>query len=116
MADLQVKLDRARIFYNEGSITVTASEMDSVYLLAAEAARCDGALLQVVGQHSDAVGSREGPATGRLRALAIMNTLVSAGFAADEIIVTAPSWSESIAGQPALPNSRVDFTLVDVRG
>lgn len=116
VTDLQAKIDQTRIFYGAGSITVSADEMETVYQLAEQAAQCDGAFLRVIGQHADAPGTREGPSTGRLRALAIMNTLVSAGFEADQIIVSAPSWSVGIAGQPALPNSRVDFDIVENQG
>ncbi len=112
VADLQANIDQTRLFYGPGSITVPSDDMESVYKLAAEAAQCDGARLRVVGNHSDNPSAREGAATGRLRALAIMNTLVATGFAADQIIVGAPSWSRGIPGQPGLPNSRVDFELV----
>ncbi len=112
LADLQASVAQTRLFYGPGSITVPSADMESIYQLAAEAAQCDGAKLRVVGQHSDDPSAREGASTGRLRALAIMNTLVATGFAADQIIVGAPSWSKAIPGQPGLPNSRVDFELV----
>ena len=112
VAELQAHVDQTRLFYGPGSITVPSADMESVYQLAAEAASCDGAMLRVVGHHSDDPGAREGASTGRLRALAIMNTLVATGFAADQIIVGAPSWSRGIPGQPGLPNSRVDFEVV----
>ncbi|MBB4173932.1 OmpA family protein [Sulfitobacter noctilucicola] len=112
VSDLQPKADLARHFYAARSITAPASEMAAIFELAQDVAACDGARLRVVGHHSDQPGSREDVGTGRLRALAMMSALVSAGFAKDSILIGAPSYSVGIAGQPALPNSRVDFQVV----
>lgn len=109
---LAQKANALRQFYNPGSITVPAAELDAIYALARDVSACDGARLRLVGQHEDAPGSREGPGTGRLRALAMMSTLVSAGYPGGQILIGAPSRSIDVAGQPGLPNSRVDFQIV----
>ncbi len=109
---LAQRANELRQFYTPGSITVAANELDLIYDLAGGVASCDGARLRLVGQHEDQPGSREGPGTGRLRALAMMSTLVSAGFPGDQILIAAPSRSIDVQGQPGLPNSRLDFQVV----
>lgn len=112
MRELDGKAQQMRQFYAPGAITVSTNEMDAIYALVADVARCEGARLRLVGQHEDAPGSREGPATGRLRALAMMSTLVSAGYPSDQILIGAPSRSIDVPGQPGLPNSRIDFQVI----
>lgn len=112
MQELESKALQMRQFYAPGAITVHTDEMDPIYALAADVARCDGARLRLVGQHEDQPGSREGPATGRLWALAMMSTLVSAGYPSDQILIGAPSRSIDVQGQPGLPNSRIDFQVI----
>ncbi len=112
MQELESKAQQMRQFYAPGAITVSTNEMDAIYALASDVARCDGARLRLVGQHEDQPGSREGPATGRLRALAMMSTLVSAGYPSDQILIGAPSRSIDVPGQPGLPNSRIDFQVI----
>lgn len=109
---LQAQADQVRQYYADRAITVPNSGLDGVFALAQEVAQCDGAWLRIVGQHSDDLGSRENVTTGRLRALAMMSTLVAAGFDSERILVGAPSYSVGIPGQPALPNSRVDFQVI----
>lgn len=110
--DLAAMVAQTRIFYAPRSVTVLPSELEAVYELAREVSRCDGARLRVVGHHADDLGSRESIDTGRLRALVLMGSLVSAGFESEQIIVAAPSYSVGVTGQPSLPNSRVDFQVI----
>ncbi|WP_420861862.1 OmpA family protein [Algirhabdus cladophorae] len=109
---LETKVAQTNLFYAPRAITVSISELESVYQLAAEAANCEGARLRLVGQHSDDQGLREDYNTGRLRALALMGSLVAAGFEGEKILIGAPSKSVDVAGQPSLPNSRVDFQII----
>ena len=111
-ADLDQKAQQMRQFYSPGSITVPTNDLEAVFQLAAEVSRCDGARLRLVGQHSDEPGTREDVRTGRLRALAMMSSLVAAGLPGDQIIIGAPSYSVNVPGQPGLPNSRIDFQVI----
>lgn len=108
-ADLQRAVSETNVFFAPGSITVSPADMEAVYGLANKAAACPQARLRVIGQHSDLPGSGETAATGRLRAVAMMTTLVGNGVNSDEIIIAAPSWSETVAGQSA---SRIDFDVI----
>lgn len=110
--DLAQQAQQMRQFYAPGTITVPVGELRAVYDLAASVTRCDGARLRLVGQHENQPGTREGPATGRLRALAMMNSLVAAGYPGDRILIGAPSRSVDVPGQPGLPNSRIDFQII----
>ena len=112
VSQLEPMFSQTKVFYAPGSITAPSADLDAVFELAREAQACPNLRLRVVGHHADLPGTREGASTGRLRALALMNTLVAAGFPSDQILVGAPSWSVSIPGQPGLPNSRVDFQMV----
>ena len=109
---LERKVKQTRLFYGARAITVSPSEIEVVFELANDVSQCDGARLRVVGQHSDQMGDREDIKTGRMRALVLMGSLVSAGYQSDQIIVSAPSYSVEVAGQPSLPNSRVDFQII----
>ncbi|MEP5729784.1 MAG: OmpA family protein [Sulfitobacter sp.] len=111
-ADLDHQASQMRQFYSPGAITVSTTDLQAVYNLAEQVSRCDGARLRLVGQHEDEVGSREGPITGRLRALAMMSTLVSAGYPSDQILIGAPSWSIDVPNNPSLPNNRLDFQVI----
>jgi len=77
---LQEVADQTRLFYNPRAITVSPSELSSVYEIARAVSQCDGARLRVVGHHSDSLSDQEEFETGRLRALVLMGSLVSAGF------------------------------------
>lgn len=103
---------QARQFYAPRAIMAPADAMATVYDLAAETARCDGAWLRIVGHFSDAPGSRENAQTARLRALAMFSSLTTAGFAEDRILIGAPSYSADVAGQPGMPKSRVEFQII----
>jgi outer membrane protein OmpA-like peptidoglycan-associated protein len=112
VAQLATKAALARQYYAPGSIIAPAGEMGAVIELATEVAQCDGAWLRIVGQHSDRAGSRENVSTGRLRALAMRNALLSAGYTQGRILVGAPSYAVNVDGEPGLPQSRVDFQVV----
>jgi outer membrane protein OmpA-like peptidoglycan-associated protein len=86
--------------------------MPAVVDLASKAAACPEARLRVVGQYSDEPGSGETPATARLRAVALMSSLVGAGFAPEQIIIAAHSTPQILAGQPGLSERRVDFDVI----
>lgn len=111
-ADLQRAVANARVFYTPGSVIVSQSDMDVVYGLAAKAAACPQARLRVVGQHADGFGSIETVATARLRAVAMMTSLVGSGVDAGEIIIGAPSRSIPLPGQGPQTASRVDFDVI----
>lgn len=112
MQQLETKAAQLRQYYSPGSITVPLADLDAAYALASDVVNCSGARLRLVGQHEDSAGSREDAKTGRLRALAMMSALTSAGFPTDQILVGAPSYSVGIPGQPGLPNSRLDFQVI----
>lgn len=112
VAELAGKAAQARQYYAPGSIIAPAGEMGVILNLAAEVAECDGAWLRIVGQHSDRAGSRENVSTGRLRALAMRNALLSAGYKQGRILVGAPSYAVNVEGEPGLPQSRVDFQVI----
>jgi len=103
---------QTKVFYASGSVTVSQADLNATFRLAQEAADCPQARLRIIGQHSKEPGSRDSVATGRLRAVALMSSLVSAGLDPSQIIVGAPSWSAGIPGQPGLSNSRVDFDVI----
>jgi len=86
--------------------------MPAVVDLAARASACPDARLRVVGQFSDDPGSGETPATARLRAVALMSSLVAAGFDPEQIIIAAHSAPQVLAGQPGLSEHRVDFDII----
>ncbi|MEL6594571.1 MAG: OmpA family protein [Pseudomonadota bacterium] len=111
-ADLQRAVADAKVFYTPGSVIVSQADMETVYGLASQAVDCPQARLRVVGQHSDGFGLIEGAATGRLRAIAMMTTLVGAGFASDQIIIGAPSRSFPLPGEGPQTASRVDFDVI----
>ena len=110
--DLQQSVAQTRLFYSPRSITAPSDGMPSVIELASKASACPDARLRVIGQYSDDIGSGETPATARLRAVALMSSLVGAGFDAEQIIVAAHSRPTVIAGQPGLSERRVDFDVI----
>ena len=110
--ELQQAVAQTKLFYSPRSITAPSDGMPSVMQLAAKASACPDARLRVIGQYSDDIGSGETPATARLRAVALMSSLVGAGFEADDIIIAAHSRPSIIAGQPGLSERRVDFDVI----
>lgn len=83
-AQLQAAVAQTKLFYSPRSITAPSDGMPAVVDLAAKASACPEARLRVVGQYSDEPGSGETPATARLRAVALMSSLVGAGFAPEQ--------------------------------
>ncbi len=111
-AQLQAAVAQTKLFYSPRSITAPSDGMPAVVDLASKAAACPEARLRVVGQYSDEPGSGETPATARLRAVALMSSLVGAGFAPEQIIIAAHSTPQILAGQPGLSERRVDFDVI----
>ncbi|MEL7213082.1 MAG: OmpA family protein [Pseudomonadota bacterium] len=111
-ADLQRAVAEAKVFYTPGSVIVSQTDMQTAYDLVTKATACPQARLRVVGQHADGFGSIETTATGRLRAVAMMTSLVGAGFDSGQIIIGAPSRSNPLPGQGAQTASRVDFDVI----
>lgn len=109
---LETAAAQARQFYAPRAITAPADGMTAVYDLVAEAAKCEGAWLRIVGHHSDAPGSRESIQTGRLRALAMFSALATAGYNKDRILIGAPSYSAEILDQPGMPKGRIEFQII----
>ncbi|MBM2323416.1 MULTISPECIES: OmpA family protein [Marivita] len=111
-AQLQAAVAQTKLFYSPRSITAPSDGMPAVVDLAARASACPDARLRVVGQFSDDPGSGETPATARLRAVALMSSLVAAGFDPEQIIIAAHSAPQVLAGQPGLSEHRVDFDII----
>lgn len=111
-AQLQAAVDQIKLFYSPRSITAPSDGMPAVVDLASKASACPEARLRVVGQFSDEPGSGETPATARLRAVALMSSLVGAGFDPEQIIIAAHSTPQILAGQPGLSERRVDFEII----
>lgn len=109
---LQQAVAQTRLFYSPRSITAPSDGLPAVIELASQACACPDARLRVIGQYSDDIGSGETPATARLRAVALMSSLVGAGFDAENIIIAAHSRPTVIAGQPGLSERRVDFDVI----
>ncbi|SHH93028.1 OmpA family protein [Marivita hallyeonensis] len=110
--DLQQAVAQTRLFYSPRSITAPSDGLPAVLDLATKASACPDARLRVIGQYSDDIGSGETPATARLRAVALMSSLVGAGFDAEQIIIAAHSRPTVLAGQPGLSERRVDFDVI----
>lgn len=111
-AQLLAAVAQTRLFYSPRSITAPSDGMPAVLDLAAKASACPDARLRVVGQFSDDPGLGETPATARLRAVALMSSLVAAGFDPEQIIIAAHSTPQVLAGQPGLSEQRVDFDVI----
>jgi outer membrane protein OmpA-like peptidoglycan-associated protein len=109
---LQQAVAQTKLFYSPRSITAPSDGLPSVLQLAADASACPEARLRVIGQYSDDIGSGETPSTARLRAVALMSSLVGAGFDPGQIIIAAHSRPTAIAGQPGLSERRVDFDVI----
>ncbi|MEM9579436.1 MAG: OmpA family protein, partial [Pseudomonadota bacterium] len=110
--ELQRAVEQTKVFYAPGSVSVSQQDMNVASRLASMASSCPDARLRVIGQHSDMPGSGENPGTGRLRAVVLMSSLVSAGYDAQQIIIAAPSKSIRFADQPNLSDHRIDFDVI----
>jgi outer membrane protein OmpA-like peptidoglycan-associated protein len=106
---LQTAANNTVITYSPGSVIVSPADMSAALELARMAQACPEARLRVVGQHAEEFGTIEDAATGRLRAIALMTTMVGAGYDATQIIMAAPSGSTPVQG---LGNARVDFDVI----
>lgn len=109
---LQAAVAQTKLFYSPRSITAPSDGMPAVIELARKASACPEARLRIVGQFSDDLGSGETPATARLRAVALMSSLVAAGFDPEQIIIAAHSTPQILAGQPGLSERRIDFDVI----
>ncbi|SPH21253.1 putative lipoprotein YiaD [Ascidiaceihabitans donghaensis] len=112
VAQLKDAVSQVKVFYAPRSITSSASDMQAALNLAIKASACPQARLRVVGQHTDQEGAGETPATGRLRAAALMSALVGQGIESTQVIIAAPSWSQTDPDQPGLSSSRIDFDVI----
>ncbi|WP_247083457.1 OmpA family protein [Marivita sp. S6314] len=112
VVQLQAAVAQTKLFYSPRSITAPSDGLPAVVELASKASACPDARLRVIGQYSDDLGSGETPATARLRAVALMSSLVGAGFEAEQIIIAAHSKPTVLAGQPGLSERRVDFDVI----
>jgi outer membrane protein OmpA-like peptidoglycan-associated protein len=110
--ELQEAVTQTKLFFSPRSITPPSDGLPAVIRLAAAASDCPDTRLRVIGHYSDEVGSGETPATARLRAVALMSSLVGTGFAPDKIIIAAHSRPTALAGQPGLSNRRIDFDVI----
>lgn len=107
--DLHAAISETKVFYAPRSVAAKQSEMQAALRLANMAVECPNARLRVIGQHSDDLRAGEGPATGRLRAKAMMAMLVGQGIDSEQIIIAAPS--RSFATEE-LSGSRLDFDVI----
>ena len=108
---LQDSTARTHVYYRPRSVTVGQDDLAAVTQLAASVASCPGARLRVIGQFENAQGSGETPATGRMRAIAMMSTLVAMGFESDMVIMAAPSRPTDLQGI-GISNRRLDFDVI----
>jgi len=109
VTQLQNAVSEAQIFYAPRSVAAKQNDMNLALELASMAQACPDARLRVIGQHTKDLRAGENPATGRLRATAMMAMLVGQGIDAGQIIIAAPSRSlesESVTG------SRLDFDII----
>lgn len=109
---LKAAVEQTKLFYSPRSITPPSDGLPAVIKLAAAASDCPDARLRVIGQYSDELGSGETPATARLRAVALMSSLVGTGFAPEKIIIAARSQPTALAGQPGTSKRRIDFDVI----
>lgn len=109
VSELQAFADSTTISYAPGSVTVSQADLNVALLLVQMASDCPQARLRVIGQHAEDYGNVEDASTGRLRAIALMTTLVGSGYDAGQIIMASPSGSIPIQG---LSSSRVDFDVI----
>lgn len=107
--DLQQAIQGKNIFYAPRSVAAKQSEVNTALDLATMAMACPDARLRVIGQHSDDLRAGENPATGRLRAKAMMAMLVGQGIDSTQIIIAAPSRAK---GKDGLSGSRLDFDVI----
>ncbi len=107
--DLRAAVTEAQIFYAPRSVAAKPAEINTALELASKAMACPNARLRVIGQHSDDLRIGENPATGRLRAKAMMAMLVGKGIDSEQIIIAAPSRSMSRESQSG---SRLDFDVI----
>ena len=112
VATLQVAVQSTKLFYTARSVSARSEDLSKVLDLAKQAAACPQARLRVIGQHSNEEWAGEDVHTGILRAKAVMTAIVGQGIPSEQIIMGAPSRSVSVAGQPELSNSRVDFDVI----
>lgn len=107
--ELEAAVAGASIEYAPNGMTFSDEDLARASALATLATNCPQARLRLIGQHDDNVISGEDAATGRLRAIVLHTTLVSAGFPSDQLIMGSPSDSRPING---FSNSRVDFDFI----
>ncbi len=109
VTDLQVSSRQIQVEYSPNAVTASENQLLPVYRLADALASCPGTRLRITGQFAeDAIGS-ETPSTARIRAIAMMTTLVSTGVAAEQILVSAPSSPTVVDG---LNDRRIDIEVV----
>ncbi|MCF2903656.1 OmpA family protein [Octadecabacter sp. CECT 8868] len=109
VTNLQKAAQDTSIIYAPGSAIVSTDAMGAAFVLAEMAMDCPEARLRVIGQHADEYGGVEDAATARLRAIALISSMDSAGFETSEIIMVAPSGPTPVEG---LSNARVDFDVI----
>jgi outer membrane protein OmpA-like peptidoglycan-associated protein len=107
--DLEAAIAGKNVFYSPRSVAAKQDEISVAFELAAMAMACPDARLRVIGQHSDDLRSGESPATGRLRAKAMMAMLVGQGIDSGQVIMAAPSRASGSAEQSG---SRLDFDII----
>ena len=107
--DLENAIQGKNVFYAPRSVAAGQNEMNTALELASMAMACPEVRLRVIGQHSDHQRAGENPATGRLRAKAMMAMLVGQGIDSGQIIIAAPSRSMDT---DQMSGSRLDFDVI----
>ena len=112
VARLAAKVAETHLIYAPRAVTVGPDALAPVADLLRETKACPGTRLRMVGHHSGQRGLREDFSTGRMRVQALMGTMVAQGFSTQQMLIGAPSYSVEVAGQPDMPQSRVEFQII----
>ncbi len=109
VTELELASRQIQVKYGPNAVTAGEDQLLPVYRLADAMAACPGTRLRITGQFATGQGTDETPATARIRAIAMMTTLVSTGVAPEQILVSAPS-SPTVV--PGLSDRRIDIDIV----
>ena len=109
---LAAKVAETHLIYAPRAVTVGADALAPVADLLRETKACPGTRLRMIGHHSGQAGLREDFKTGRMRVQALMGTMVAQGFSTQQMLIGAPSYSVEVAGNPDMPQSRVEFQII----
>lgn len=109
VTDLKAAIEGKHVIFSPRSIAAKQADVGQALELAQMATACPNARLRVIGQHTDDLRAGENPATGRLRAKAMMAMLVGQGIDSGQIIIAAPSRAST---DTQISGSRLDFDVI----